>query len=533
MTEGRRKPRDYQVRAAKAALDCFDEGTKSALLAMPTGTGKTMVAAMHALDVKERGGKTLFLAHREILLSQAHATLSDVGLECVVEMGTQSALQQEAIVGKADVVCATVQSLHERRLARFPKDYFKRIITDECHHASAPMHQSIYRHFSGAQHLGITATPDGSKRIGSVFEKKCFEYTLKDAVKEGWLSPIKVKRCHVEIDLRDISTTGGDLNAGDLAEKISGHIEELADAIATECGDRFGVGFTPDKGSAMAMAQALNAMGVPAKYVSGPGGRFGMPKAEKEAILRDFNSCRIQWLFCSELLIEGWDAPHVESVAILRPTLQRYRFSQMVGRGTRLCEELGKADCRVLDFDWKTDFHARDLCRVVDLCGGEDDAMTDAEKSYCRKKQEEKEANDEWIDPMEIVEEAKETFRKNEKLLIRLTGKKATYKSVEYDPVGVAKLIGCKMTNYDKSDWVAGKPSSQQLDYLRYLGVETNGKISKWGASKLIKHLKDRETAGLATPRQIDRLLSIGVDGDIARIMTKAEASDAIANCVA
>jgi type I site-specific restriction endonuclease len=140
------------------------------------------------------------------------------------------------------------------RLLQWPEDYFDCIVTDEGHHAASKpkskgknkgkekpnIYKKIYNHFKARWNLFVTATPDRAdgENMGDVCDSLAFEYPMYDAVKEGWLCPIRIRWCDTGVDLRNIRTTGGDLNENDIAEAIKPYIEPLARATKKEIGDR-------------------------------------------------------------------------------------------------------------------------------------------------------------------------------------------------------------------------------------------------------------------------------------------------------
>ena len=517
---------DYQNRALKAAFREWEGGTESILLCLPTGTGKTATAAMiahHALEVHDR--RSLFIVHRETLVNQAAETLSDYGLNVTVEMAAQKALELDAVDGKSEVVVGSVQTMQGQRLERWPRDRFGLVITDECHHARAASYSRIYKWFERFWHLGLTATPDrgDGKNLGSVFKTCCFTYPLKKAITDGWLVPVQVVECMVTIDLREIKTTGGDFNLGDLAERIGPKIEELCDAIKSRIEKRQTVVFTPDVGSAMCVAQVLRDMGVSSKYVAGSAGRFGLPKEERDTVLKEFADEAFQVIVSCELLFEGWDCPNASCAVILRPTRKRYRYAQMVGRVIRRCPQKGKTDCMVLDFDWEAGEGERDPCAAVDLFddGSTDEAVLALAKTAVKAGKQK--------DVQKAIEEAEDEIRLRTKLQITLTGRKAQFKTLTYDPVGVGKILDIRLKRRWDMDPKGTNPATDgQLKYLQTLGVQYPTGISKWGASKLIEKLKKRKDMGLATVGQVKALLDLGVREDLARVMSADEARAAV-----
>jgi hypothetical protein len=274
------------------------------------------------------------------------------------------------------------------------------------------------------------------------------------------------------------------------------------------------------------MAQGLSGLGVEARYVAGEGGRYGMHRNERRAVLKAFNRGAFQAVVCCDLLFEGWDAPHVSAVVNCRPTYKLYRFQQEVGRGTRPCAEIGKEDLLVIDFDWRTSSHARDLAHVADLFGGDLDERT---RARVKAKVDEKQAKGEEVDFEAEVDEAERHFVDRDKMLIRLTGAKLRLAGEEicYDPIGVGNLVGARLVKrYDINTEAAGPATGKQMEMLRMLGVRDGGTLSKWGAVKLIKSLKDRAAEGLATPEQLAALRLAGVGDGVARVMRAGEAAE-------
>lgn len=518
--------RDYQIAARDAAFKAFDSGTEAGLIVMPTGTGKTVLAGMCIEVAKERSKKALFLAHRETLNTQAADTMRAFGFDVAVEMGAQKSLEHEAVLGPVDVVIGSLQSLQDNRLMTHPTDEFGIIIIDECHRALGDSYSKILNWFRGYYLLGITATPKRAdeRNLGARFHEKVFDYPLREAIRQQWLVPIKTRECPVPIDLRGIRTTGGDFSIGELEERIGPNIEALARAFLREIGPRPFVFFTPDVGSAMTFAQVCDDLGVPTRYVAGTGGKYGMPRKEKIENLAALNEDEIQGVVCCEVLMEGWDMPKIEAVGIGRPTLQQYRYMQMVGRGTRPSKKTGKTDCLIVDFDWMTDHNLKDLCSTVDLF---DDGSVDADVFPIAREIAAKSAVD--VDPLEAIEEAERIIKTRSRLSIQITGREVQYKALEYDPVGVSKILDVKLNRKYDLDKKGGNPASEaQIRKLSSMGMVNPGELSKWGASKMIDKLMKRQKEGLASVSDVRVLLSAGVSPDIARVMTAANASSAI-----
>jgi superfamily II DNA or RNA helicase len=137
------------------ALDSLDlmraNGKSIALLTHAQGAGKTVVAIS---DAKRLGGRTLFIAHRRELVTQAYDSLRDIW----PEVGTGLFMGEVRDCDEHNVA-ASVQSVAEH-LDDFPPTAFQYLIIDEAHHAAAPTYKRILGYFRPIFVLGLTATPD-------------------------------------------------------------------------------------------------------------------------------------------------------------------------------------------------------------------------------------------------------------------------------------------------------------------------------------------------------------------------------------
>ena len=125
--------RPYQQQAREAVERDWAEGFRRTLLVLPTGCGKTIVFSKIIEDAVRRGARCLILAHLGELLEQAaDKLLTATGLRCAVEKAEESSLESWY-----RVTVGSVQSLQrEKRLERFPPDWFGVIVVDEAHHLS-------------------------------------------------------------------------------------------------------------------------------------------------------------------------------------------------------------------------------------------------------------------------------------------------------------------------------------------------------------------------------------------------------------
>lgn len=481
--------RPYQEQAKDAVLGEWDNGIQKTLLVLPTGCGKTVVFAKITEEQVRKGNRVLILAHRGELLEQAADKLKTVtGLRCATEKAENSCLGSWY-----RVAVGSVQSLmREQRLSQFPTDYFNTIVVDEAHHVLSDGYQRVLNHFDSAQVLGVTATPDRGdmRNLGSYFESLAYEYSLPQAIKDGYLSPIKAVTIPLKLDLTGVGTQNGDFKVGDLGNALDPYLYSIADEMQSYCRDRKTVVFLPLVKTSQKFCEILRERGFRAAEVNGS-------SDNRTEILEAFNHGEYNVLCNSMLLTEGWDCPSVDCVVVLRPTKVRSLYCQMVGRGTRLSP--GKEHLLLLDFLWHTERH--ELCRPAHLiCESEEVAQ---------KMTEQLEAAGCPVDIEEAEKQAAEDVvaQREEALAKQLSEMKARKRKL-VDPLQFEMSIQAEdLANYVPAfGWEMAPPSSKQLQTLEKLGIFPDSIDNAGKATKILDRLNKRREAGLTTPKQI-RLL--------------------------
>lgn len=481
--------RPYQQEARAAVWQEWQSGRRRTLLVLPTGCGKTIVFCKLAEDLVAAGGRVLILAHRGELLEQAAGKLrQSTGLNCALEKAESSCLGSWC-----RVAVGSVQSLmRPSRLAKFSPDYFSAVIVDEAHHILAEGYQRVLEHFSGAYVLGVTATPDRSdmRDLGQFFESLAYEYTLPQAVREGYLAPILAQTIPLELDISQVVVQGGDFKAADLGDALEPYLYQIAQEMKERCARRRTVVFLPLVSTSQKFRAILEEQGMRAAEVNGE-------SRDRAEVLRDFAAGRYQVLCNSMLLTEGWDCPEVDCVVVLRPTKSRNLYCQMVGRGTRLAA--GKEHLLLLDFLWHTERH--ELCRPAHL-------ICDTPET-ARQMTEDLAGTGGPVDIIQAEERAsREVIAAREEALAKQLAEMRRRKARLVDPLQFEMSIQAQdLVDWRPSfGWEMGPTSQKQLEQLEKRGISPEQVDCAGKASLLLERLQKRQQEGLTTPKQI-RLL--------------------------
>ncbi|WP_035454832.1 DEAD/DEAH box helicase [Agrilactobacillus composti] len=478
--------RPYQQEARVAIEDEWSSGVKRTLLVLPTGTGKTIVFAKVIEDAVRKGERVLVLAHRGELLDQAADKLQTAtGLKTATEKAEETSLNSFY-----RVVVGSIQTLQrEKRLHQFSKDYFDTIVVDEAHHAISPGYQKVLQYFDQAQVLGVTATPDRGdmRNLGSYFESLAYQYSLPEAIKSGYLTPIKALTIPLKLDLSQVSMQAGDFKTKDLGTALDPYLEQIATEMEKVCKTRKTVIFLPLVKTSKKFQEILNNHGFKAAEVNGE-------SDDREEVLQDFEAGEYNVLCNSMLLTEGWDCPSVDCIIVLRPTKVRGLYSQMVGRGTRLAPN--KKELLLLDFLWLTERH--ELVHPANLITESDDVA--------KKMTENINEADGPVDIEEAeVQATEDVVAEREEALAKKLAEMKRRKRKLVDPLQFEMSIQAEdLTNYVPAfGWEMSPATDKQQKSLEKLGILPDEIDNAGKANLILDRLNKRRDAGLTTPKQI------------------------------
>lgn len=343
-------PRPHQERILESLAAERERGHKKNLVVAATGTGKTIVAAIDYARLCKAHGKLtlLFVAHRTEILRQSQAAF-----RVAMKDGSFGDLLAGGEVPRAGThVFASVQSLHEARLAELDPQAFDVVIVDEFHHAAAPTYERLLEHLKPKYLLGLTATPertDGKSVLGWFDGRIAAELRLWEALDQSLLCPFQYFGVSDGTDLTRVRFQAGRYDTTELSNVYTGnHIwaKRVLQAVHDKIRDvtqMKALGFCTSIAHAEFMAQVFNQAGIPAAAVSAK----SKDQTRRDA-LHDLRSGALKILFTVDLFNEGIDLPDVDTVLFLRPTESATVFLQQLGRGLRLSDD--KECLTVLDF---------------------------------------------------------------------------------------------------------------------------------------------------------------------------------------
>lgn len=351
--------RPYQSDAVDATLRHFRQSDEPAVIVLPTGAGKSLVIAELARLARR---KILVLAHVKELVEQNHAKYQSYGLTGgIFAAGLQRKETQQ------QVTFASVQSV-AANLDAF-QDQYSLLIVDECHRISDDENSQYGKIITQLQTsnpslkvLGLTATP---YRMGTgwiyryhhrgyvrspedkTFTHCIYELPLSYMIKQGFLTePKLVDACIAHYDFSSlIPSTTGEYPRKEL-NTLLGNYPRVTQAIIEQV-----IELSESRKAVMIFAATIEHAQEIYGYL--PAAQSALITGtttlqERDQLIQRFKQQELKFLVNVSVLTTGFDAPHVDVIAILRPTASVSLYQQIVGRGLRLAE--GKTDCLVIDY---------------------------------------------------------------------------------------------------------------------------------------------------------------------------------------
>ena len=375
-----KQPRYYQINAINRTVEAIAAGQDRVLLVMATGTGKTYTAFQIIWRLWNAGIKKriLFLADRTALISQTFtndfAPFKDK-MTWVTKQNFDTA--HEIYLGLYQGLTGEDEDANSL-FKQFSPSFFDLIVVDECHRGSAKADsqwREVLEYFSAATQIGLTATPKETKEVSNIgyFGDPVYIYTLKQGINDGYLAPYRVIRVFFDKDVEEfVPYTGqtddnGEViddriyNALDFDRKIV--LEQRTKLIAKTVSDCLKkhncrmdktIFFCVDQEHADRMRRALvnensDMMAVDERYVM----RIMSNDEAGVDQLDNFRNVESQYpvlVTTSKLLSTGVDVQTIKFIVLDSNIRSMTEFKQIIGRGTRVREDLGKLYFTIFDF---------------------------------------------------------------------------------------------------------------------------------------------------------------------------------------
>ena len=392
-TGGEAQRRYYQDAAIRAVFEKVAQGGNRALLSLATGAGKTFIAVNMLKRIADAGQlrKALFICDRDELRTQALSAFQD-------KFGANAASVENGDAQKnARVIIATYQSLGISKddddagflVENYPENYFSHIVIDECHRSAWGKWSQVLTRNSEAVQIGLTATPrslivkENSKEAEAdikisadnhrYFGEPVYEYTMLQAVEDGYLAACEIQTGGVNLDDTGISIeevirhnprnyiTGEPVTEDELKKLYEKTDYEsrllLPDRIIAMCADLFDhlihTG-TPEQKTIIFCVRDIHAEIVAnemnnlyAAWCAANGSRKAnnyafkcTAKSDGSDYISDMKGSNADYFVATtvDLLSTGVDIPAVRNIVFFRYVKSPISFHQMVGRGTRLAE---------------------------------------------------------------------------------------------------------------------------------------------------------------------------------------------------
>ena len=400
--------RRYQFLALKSVCERFSGNFRKALVVMATGTGKTrtVMGLIKILTEHNWAKNVLFLADRNILVDQAFKAAKD--LLKSYSASNISPMKSEKYDLNARLIFSTYQTMigkideakTEKGAKLFSPGHFDLIISDESHRSIYNRYRSIFEYFDGL-FVGLTATPKNDidintyKAFGLDNDDPTFNYSLKEAVDDGYLVPYRVLK--FETDFMDRGIKYDDLSDEEKEQWEDTFTEDDGSMIKGVTAGEINK-WVINTDTIKLVLNKLMAYGLRIKSGSEIGKTIIFAKSHKHAeavrdtfykmyphvspefcqvidhettqknysVTDDFKEADLlpQIAVSVDMLDTGFDVPSCLNLVFFKPVFSKSKFWQMIGRGTRLCKGL-------INGKDKTEFLIIDCCKNFEYFGGE------------------------------------------------------------------------------------------------------------------------------------------------------------------
>jgi DNA repair protein RadD len=347
--------REYQQRTITELYAWFEAGNEgNPCLVLPTGSGKSHIIAALCKDALQSWPETriLMLTHVKELIAQNAEKMRQHWPNC--PLGIYSAGLGRKELGEP-ITFAGIQSVRAKAKLIGHVDL---VIIDEAHlvsHKDEGGYRALLAELKAINPnlriIGLTASP---YRLGhgyitdkpAIFDALIEPVSIEELIFKGYLSTLRSKLTATKLEVDGVHKRGGEYIESELQAKVDTkdkNAKVVREIINLSTERKSWLIFCAGVQHAQHIKDALVAQGIVAECVTGE-----TPSTQRDRILKDFKAGTIQALTNANVLTTGFDAPSIDLIAMLRPTMSPGLYVQMAGRGLRIAD--GKTDCLVLDF---------------------------------------------------------------------------------------------------------------------------------------------------------------------------------------
>ena len=387
--DGGKMPRYYQENAVNAVLEAVSKKIDRILLTLATGTGKTYIAFQICWKLMQtrwnnlQNGKLpriLFLADRNILADQAYNAFGAFDQNALARITPKEIRKNGGKVPMGQSIYFTIfqtmlcgsdgEETSEpgtepekiEYYKQYPQDFFDFIIIDECHRGGANDEsewRKLMEYFQPAYQLGLTATPRRTINGDTYkyFGEPVYQYSLKQGIEDGYLTPYRVKSCTNQIIDEYVYNEEDKIIRGEefldkektydesdfyhgkikIRERDELRVEEFLDSANP---DEKAIVFCATQNHAMQVRDMINSYAKRGTNycvrVTADDGSEGEEQLRK---FQDNEKTIPTILTTSQKLSTGVDAQNVRNIVLMRPVPNMIEFKQIIGRGTRLFDD--------------------------------------------------------------------------------------------------------------------------------------------------------------------------------------------------
>lgn len=353
-------PRYYQEEAVDSVFTYFMSNKGNPIIAMPTGTGKSLVIAelTKRILLTYPGQRIQMVTHVKTLIEQNFEKLITQWPAAPAGIHSAGLKRRDCL---EPIVFGGIQSMY-RRAADF--GHIDILIVDECHLIPSNSETMYGRYIEELTAInpylkvvGLSATPyrlkGGHLTDGKVFTDVCYDNTQTERfnrlIDEGFLAPVIPKKTRTEISDKDLHIRAGEFITSEMEELYSGDVtfQALTETVQEGVDREHWLVFAVSIAHTEDIVDLLNHMGISAVACHSE-----MAPGAADQALKDFAAGKYRAIVSRDKLTTGVDLPEVDLICMLRLTRSPGLWVQMLGRGTRPFP--GKQDCLVLDFAGNT-----------------------------------------------------------------------------------------------------------------------------------------------------------------------------------